>query len=374
MLPAVPRMLRAELARRIAVVACGILLLTAVWLQRTTVVAAVGELRSMPLWVVATLIGVGLAERAVRVDIFRTLLGGASYGDAAVIHETGAAASKGLPMGGAVGTALRWSVARDRSIATSTFAVALIATGVASTFVTWTMPLVALGIDLTQRSPESFDFVVVGLCSTVVIGATVVWTFVLGSDRIHRWTVERCHRVCARLGRRFPGADHVDAATGIDDVRSGLRSVAARPWGLVGRTVVAQLCSAVVLLIALRSMGVGAELGNAEFLRVYFIVTLLGSFIPTPGGVGVIEAGLTGALVAAGAPPVGALAAVLVYRTITYVMPIMIGAAMYVVWRSRGGARNAAQLIEHQVAIVAVDGSGPHADVLALPPAPLAAA
>ena len=362
MAPATTRSVRGEVSRRIAVAACGVLLLTAVFLQRTTIVAAAGELRSMPLWVVAALVVVGLAERAVRVDIYRILLGSARYGDAALVHETGSAASKGLPMGGAVGTALRWSVARDRSIPTSTFAVALIATGVASVFVTWTLPLVALGIDLTQRSPESMDFVVVGICSTVVIAAIAVWTVVLGSDRIHGWAVDRCRRVCARLGRRFPGADHVDPETGIDDVRTGLRSVAGRPWGLVGRTVVAQLCSAAVLLIALRSVGVGGELGNIEFLRVYFIVTLLGSFIPTPGGVGVIEAGLTGALVAAGAPPAGALAAVLVYRAITYVMPIMIGAAMYVVWRTRTATGASAPCVE------SAD------EVLALPPASLAAA
>ena len=360
------RSVRGDVSRRIAVVACGILLLTAVCLQRTTIVAAAGELRSMPLWIVVALVVVGLAERAVRVDIYRSLLGVPRY-SAALVHETGAAASKGLPMGGAVGTALRWSVARDRSIPTATFAVALIATSVASVFVTWTLPLVALGIDLTRRSPESMDFVVVGICSTVVIGAIAVWTVVLGSDRIHGWAVARCRRVCARLGKRFPGADHVDPETGIDDVRTGLRSVAARPWGVVGRTVVAQLCSAAVLLVALRSVGIGGELGNVEFLRVYFIVTLLGSFIPTPGGVGVIEAGLTGALVAAGAAPAGALAAVLVYRAITYVMPIMIGAAMYVVWRSRTGSE-AREPAEYLV------GAPSIGEVVALSPASLAAA
>ena len=150
--------------------ACGVLLLTAVFLQRTTIVAAAGRValdaavgrggprRGRP----------GRARRARRH--LPMLLGSPRYGDAALVHETGSAASKGLPMGGAVGTALRWSVARDRSIPTSTFAVALIATSVASVFVTWTLPLVALGIDLTQRSPESMDFVVVGICSTVVIG------------------------------------------------------------------------------------------------------------------------------------------------------------------------------------------------------------
>ena len=54
MLRATSRIVRGEASRRIAVVACGILLLTAVWLQRTTILAAGGELRSMPLWVVAT--------------------------------------------------------------------------------------------------------------------------------------------------------------------------------------------------------------------------------------------------------------------------------------------------------------------------------
>ena len=180
---------------------------------------------------------------------------------------------------------------------------------------------------------------------------------------------------CARLGRRFPGADHVDPESGIDDVRTGLRSVAARPWGVVGRTVIAQLCSAAVPLIALRSVGIGGELGNVEFLRVYFIVTLLGSFIPTPGGVGVIEAGLTGALVAAGAPPAGALAAVLVYRAITYVMPIIIGAAMYVVWRSRtcAGANEPPVIVADDLALdqAASPAAGP---AVGLVPVPLAAA
>jgi uncharacterized protein (TIRG00374 family) len=78
---------------------------------------------------------------------------------------------------------------------------------------------------------------------------------------------------------------------------------------------------------------VGSELDTIEFLRVFFIVTLLGSFIPTPGGVGVIEAGLSGALVASGVAPSSALAAVLVYRLITYVMPIVIGGVLYLFWR-----------------------------------------
>lgn len=345
--PAVARPANAERLRRLGSVIFGLVLVAAVWFQRSTIVDAFGQLHSMPISVVALLVALGLAERAVRVDIFSSLLG-VGFTDATVVHEVGSAASKGVPMGGAVGTALRWSIARERSIPTSTFTVALIATGIASVLITWTMPLIALAADLTQRSAEPTDLVVLAVCGTVVVGVAVAWTVALGSDRIHRWAVARVRWFQGKLGRRFPAAEVVDTDGGIDEVRAGLRTVATRPFGLLGKTAVAQICSVMVLFVALRSLGVGEELGTIEFFRAFFIVTMLGSFVPTPGGVGVMEAGLTGALVAAGAAPSAALAAVLVYRLITYVMPIVIGALLYVVWRraarcaGRAGSEGAA--------------------------------
>jgi uncharacterized membrane protein YbhN (UPF0104 family) len=140
-----------------------------------------------------------------------------------------------------------------------------------------------------------------------------------------------------RAAERWPTiADRLDGHDfGADllDVRSSLRAVAARPGGLLVRTALAQSVGAVILLVALRGLGVGDELGLIEFARVYFVVTLLSSFVPVPGGVGVVEAGLTGALVAAGVDAPSALAGVLVYRLLTYVVPIALGAVLYAVWR-----------------------------------------
>ena len=51
----------------------------------------------------------------------------------------------------------------------------------------------------------------------------------------------------------------------------------------------------------------------------------------TPGGLGVVEVALTGALVAVGVPSTQALTAVLVYRAITFWLAIVIGWPMY--WR-----------------------------------------
>ena len=116
-------------------------------------------------------------------------------------------------------------------------------------------------------------------------------------------------------------------------MRTSLRGVAGRPAGLLARTALAQSIGAVILFVALRGLGVNDELGLIEFARVYFVVTLLSSFVPVPGGVGVVEAGLTGALVAAGVEPSTALAGVLIYRLLTYVVPITLGAMLYVTWR-----------------------------------------
>jgi putative heme transporter len=53
----------------------------------------------------------------------------------------------------------------------------------------------------------------------------------------------------------------------------------------------------------------------------------------TPGGLGVVEAALTGALVALGVPANQALTAVLVYRAISFWLAIAIGWPIY--WRLR---------------------------------------
>jgi uncharacterized protein (TIRG00374 family) len=333
-----------EQLRKVCYVVFGLVLALAIWMQRGTITDSLSQLRSMSYWVIALLFILGTADRLIRVDIYRGLLDTPTYGTALTVHEVGAAASKGVPMGGALSTALRWSIARDAAIPTTTLTVALIASGVAATFVTWTLPLAAVGADLAQRGVQPTDFVVIGICAAVVLASVGFWAVVLGSDRIHRWSADRCTRLCRRAARRIPAAHEADATRGVDEVRSGLRAVAVRPWGLLGRTTVAQLCGAAVLFVALRGVGVGAELGTVEFLRVFFIVTLLGSFIPTPGGIGVIEAGLTGALVAAGVAPNAALAGVLVYRLVTYVMPIVIGTALYVVWRTKAVSRVAEAL------------------------------
>ena len=53
--------------------------------------------------------------------------------------------------------------------------------------------------------------------------------------------------------------------------------------------------------------------------------SVVGAAIPTPGGIGAIEAAMAAGLTAAGLPGSIAVSAVLIYRTATFWIPIPIG-------------------------------------------------
>jgi putative heme transporter len=62
-------------------------------------------------------------------------------------------------------------------------------------------------------------------------------------------------------------------------------------------------------------------------------VRLIASVPITPGGVGVVELGLTGALVGFGGPNAPVVAAVLVYRVLTIAPTLLLGTAAGLTWK-----------------------------------------
>ena len=58
---------------------------------------------------------------------------------------------------------------------------------------------------------------------------------------------------------------------------------------------------------------------------VYLTGSAIGSLVPTPGGLGAIEAALSAGLTAAGMPARSAVSAVLLYRLLTFWLPVPIG-------------------------------------------------
>lgn len=78
----------------------------------------------------------------------------------------------------------------------------------------------------------------------------------------------------------------------------------------------------------------GHPLGAAP-LTAGYVIGYLANLIPVPGGFGVLEGGLAAALIAYGAPPTQAAAAVIVYHAIAFWVPSLGGLAGYALLRRR---------------------------------------
>jgi len=70
-------------------------------------------------------------------------------------------------------------------------------------------------------------------------------------------------------------------------------------------------------------------------LLAYTAASLLAMIPITPGGLGLVEAGLTGALALAGVNPAQAVLATLLYRLASYWLPILAGPVAYTLFRRR---------------------------------------
>jgi uncharacterized membrane protein YbhN (UPF0104 family) len=123
------------------------------------------------------------------------------------------------------------------------------------------------------------------------------------------------------LVRRIRRAIAERVRTWLPQMRSGLDALRAprKLAMLIGGNVATEVLFATALGLFCRSLGY--PIGLPDLLVINMSVSLLASFIPVPGGVGVTEFGLTLGLTSAGMPEEAALAAVLLYRVSSFYLP-----------------------------------------------------
>jgi uncharacterized membrane protein YbhN (UPF0104 family) len=133
------------------------------------------------------------------------------------------------------------------------------------------------------------------------------------------------------VARRFA----IRAHGWLDDIGAGVpaaRNVLAHPgWRLLGAFGYL-LFDIAVLWTALAAVGAPPPVGA---LILAYLLGYLANAIPLPGGIGVLDAGLVGALTLYGLPLTHAAAAVLVYHAIAFWIPTVGGALGYLRVRRR---------------------------------------
>lgn len=233
-----------------------------------------------------------------------------------------------VPGGSAVAVGMTWSMYRSHGLPSRDIARCLVVTGVLDTIVKFATPLVAVLWLSTERPVGA------GLREAAVVGVALFSVvLVLGAILLSGPSVaEGLGRLLGRLrlGAHWPQRlRHLR-----DDTVSLLRT---RWWILTFWIVAGHLNLYLLLTLCLRAVGVpSSELSLAAILAALAFGRLVTALPVSPGGLGVLEVGLTGALAAVGRADHAALvAAVLLFRCCTFLLPIPLGIVTWTAWTLR---------------------------------------
>jgi uncharacterized protein (TIRG00374 family) len=256
------------------------------------------------------------------------------------VNATSTAVSNTLPGGGAIGVAVTYGMFSQYGISKSDISLSILVSGVWNNFVKLGMPVIALAL-LAVHGDASGGLVVAALIGVVALAvALLLFTLVLRSEELARKVGSRLGRAASMVRRLFRKPPVDLSGSTVEFRRDAIGLLRHRWLQLTVTSLINHLSLYLVLLVALRHVGVSqAEVGWVQVLAAFSLIRLVSALPITPGGVGVVELGLAAALVAAGGPEAEVAAGVLVYRALTYLLPIPIGAILYLQWRSGSTAR-----------------------------------
>jgi uncharacterized membrane protein YbhN (UPF0104 family) len=257
--------------------------------------------------------------------------------------HTSTAVGNLLPAGQAVGLGVTYRFYSSYGFAPAQIGQSLLIQGVWNNFVKLGMPIVALGL-LVLTGQAAGGLVPVAVVGAAVFGlALAAFALMLSSQQHARW-IGTALELAVVLPRRLAGGQGRPSwAEAAVRFRAGVIALLRRRWHwLTLATLVSHLSLFVVLLLALRHVGVAeSQVSWIEALAAFAFVRLLSAFPITPGGLGVVELGLAAVLVVAGGDKAKVVAAVLVFRVLTFLLPMPLGALTYWWWRRAEGRRGA---------------------------------
>ncbi len=121
------------------------------------------------------------------------------------------------------------------------------------------------------------------------------------------------------------------------EIRRQTIDVARTRWfWLTVSSISSQLAAFLVFVLSMRFVGIPASKTSLAVVFAAFTFGMLTGSVPvTPGGLGAADAVYIAVMVAGGAPSSAAVAGDLVFRTLTYLLPIPVGGITYVIWRRK---------------------------------------
>lgn len=262
-------------------------------------------------------------------------LPGLGFRQAFMVSQASTALSMVSPAGAAVGMAGSYALLRSLKFSASAVALAVALTGIWNQLANLTFPIAALALltGVDQDHPALRTAAFIGLALLVVVLAA--FALALSSAGRARSIGGLSARVATRVRRWFRRGPVAWEAETLVRFRARALQLLRRRWHVLTiATLVGHLTVFLLLLACLRVVGVSAsEISWIQAFAAWSLIRILGALPITPGGLGVVEAGLSGALVAFGASNAEAVAVTLLYRALAVLPTLALGMLAAVTWR-----------------------------------------
>ena len=281
--------------------------------------------------------GAAAASMASYWITIRAVLPRLKLRQAAAVNLGSNAVANTLPAGGALAMGVSWAMLSSWGLSTADYVLYTLVTGIWNVFTLLGMPILALLVMATATRPDAI------LITAAAVGLAVLTAMITGLGLLLRsqafalraGRALQCLLAAAcRLARRPAPGNAAGSLSSFRDRAGALLS--ARGWRITAATVASYLTLWLVLLACLRGTGLSqAQMPWQTSLAAFAFIRLLTALPITPGGLGVTELGLVGILATSTGPAasVQVTAAVLLYRAVTYLPPIPLGALACVAWR-----------------------------------------
>jgi uncharacterized protein (TIRG00374 family) len=262
-------------------------------------------------------------------------LPGLSYFQASRVTLASTALSAVAPGGAAVGMGTSFAMLRAWGFSGRPVGLAVVVTGIWNQFVILGFPILAVAA-LAAEGGRNRTLELVAIIGLIVFAVLVAGFAVgLSSERMARRVGDRAARFVSWVKHVAHKAPVKWNGTSFALFREETITLVRRRWlFLTAATLAGHLTVFIVLVACLRSVGVArVEVTVVEAFAAWALARILGAIPITPGGIGFVELGLTGALVAFGADNADAVAVTLMYRFLTIVPTLAVGLLAASTWK-----------------------------------------
>ena len=255
--------------------------------------------------------------------------------EAAVVNLSSNAVANTLPAGGVLAMGVSWAMLSSWGVSTAEYVLYTLVSGIWNVFARLGLPVLALLVLVTVTRPGA------GLVAAAAVGLALLAAMAAGLSLLMRSesfavragrALQPALAIACRVVRRPASFDIPGSLLGFRDRAGAL--IAARGWRITAATAASNLTLWLVLLACLRGIGLSqAQVPWQVSLAAFAFVRLLTVLPITPGGLGITELGLIAILTAGHRDGAQVTAAVLLYRAVTYLPPIPLGAIAWLTWR-----------------------------------------